>query len=157
MEKILERFNALRIQEKSILVAGLVLLVDGFLPWYSVDLGLVSFTASGWEAPGAIWSILAVLIGAAMAGVIIAKAFTDVKLPDNVGGMSWPKINLGAGAAVLGLLLLKLFLESSYISFGFYVGLLSAVVLAGSGLWLYREEEAGEQPAASDEGSSLPG
>ena len=157
MEKVLERFNALRIQEKSILAAGLVLLVDGFLPWYSVDLGLVSFTASGWEAPGAIWSILAILIGAAMAGVIIAKAFTDVKLPDNVGGMSWPKIHLGAGAAVLGLLLLKLLLESSYIGFGFYVGILAAVVLAGSGFWLYREEQAGERPAATDEGSSLPG
>ncbi len=143
MEKVLERFNALRIQEKSILVAGLVLLVDGFLPWYSLDLGLVSFTANGWQDPGAIWSILAILIGAAMAGVIIAKAFTDVKLPDEVGGMSWPKIHLGAGAAVLGLLLVKLLLESNYIGFGFYVGMLAALALAGSGFWLYREEQAG--------------
>ena len=157
MEKVLERFNALRIQEKSILVAGLVLLVDGFLPWYSVDLGLVSFTANGWEAPGAFWSILAILIGAAMAGVIIARAFTDVKLPDEVAGMSWPKIHLGAGAAVLGLLLVKLLLESNYIGFGFYVGMLAALALAGSGFWLYREEQASEKPAATDEGSSLHG
>lgn len=143
MEKVLERFNALRIQEKSILVAGLVLLVDGFLPWYSVSVGPISITASAWQDPGAIWSILAILIGAAMAGVIIAKAFTDVKLPDEVGGMSWPKIHLGAGAAVLGLLLVKLLLESNYIGFGFYVGMLAALALAGSGFWLYREEQAG--------------
>ena len=74
MDKWIEKFKALSIGGKIILVAGVVLFIDGFLPWYSVSLGpLGSFTRSGWQSPGAIWSILAILIGLAMSGVIAVK------------------------------------------------------------------------------------
>ena len=67
MDKLIERFKALSIGEKIIIIAGVVLFIDGFLPWYSVDLGpLGDFTRSGWQSPGSMWSILAILIGLAM-------------------------------------------------------------------------------------------
>jgi len=54
MEKWLEKFMALSIGEKIIIIAGLLLFIDGFLPWYDVDLGpFGSVTRNGWESPGA--------------------------------------------------------------------------------------------------------
>jgi hypothetical protein len=89
MEKWIEKFNALSAGEKIIIPAGVVLFIVGFLPWYSVDLGpLGTYSRSGWESPGAIWSILAILIGLAMAGVVSLKTLGTVVIPDNVGGAS---------------------------------------------------------------------
>ena len=108
MEKWIEKFNALSIGEKIILPAGVVLFIIGFLPWYSVDLGpLGTYTRNGWESPGAIWSILAIFVGLAMAVVVGLKAFSTVAIPDNVGGFTWPKIHLGGGVLALVLVLIK--------------------------------------------------
>ncbi len=141
MDKLLERFNALGIGEKIIIVAGIILFIDGFLPWYSVDLGIVSFTRNGWESPGAFWSIVAVLIGLAMAGVIAVKAFTDAAIPDNVSGVTWPKIYLGGGAVAIVFVLIKLLNESDYMGFGFYLGIVAAAALAVGGLLMFRQEQ----------------
>src|SRR3989304_8454596 len=102
MDKWLEKFMALSIGEKIIIIAGLVLFIDGFLPWYSVSASAeilgerisANWSANGWESPGAIWSVLAILIGLAMAAVVVLKGLTQVEIPDNVGGGSWPKILL---------------------------------------------------------------
>src|SRR3970040_3068324 len=103
MDNVLERFQALGIGEKIIILAGVVLFIGGFLPWYSIDLGpFGSFTRSGWQSPGAIWSMLAILIGLAMAAVVVLKGLTEVEIPDNVGGPSWPRILLGGGGGGLG-------------------------------------------------------
>jgi len=143
MEKWLEKFMALGIGEKIIVIAGLILFIDGFLPWYDVDLGIVSVTRNGWESPGGIWSILAILLGIAMSGVIAVKALTEGVIPDNVGGVTWPKILLGGGVATALLVLIKLLNESSYLGFGFYIGIICAAALAVGGVLLYREEMAG--------------
>jgi len=144
MDKLIEKFMALSIGEKIIIIAGLVLLIDGFLPWYSVDLGpFGSFTRSGWQSPGAIWSMIAILIGLAMAAVVILKGLTEVEIPDNIGGVSWPKILLGGGVAALLLVVIKFLNESSSLGFGFYLGFIAAAALAVGGVLLYREEMAG--------------
>jgi hypothetical protein len=143
MDKWLEKFNALSIGEKIIIVAGVVLFILGFLPWYSVDLGTFgSYTRNGWESPGAIWSILAILVGLAMAGVIAVKTFGTATIPDNVSGFTWPKIHLGGGVLALVLVLIKLANESSYLGFAFYIGIIAAAALAVGGLLMYREEMA---------------
>jgi hypothetical protein len=143
MDKWLEKFNALSIGEKIILVAGVILFIVGFLPWYSVDLGTFgSYTRSGWESPGAIWSILAILVGLAMAGVVALKTFGTAAIPDNVSGFTWPKIHLGGGVLALVLVLIKLANESSYLGFAFYIGIIAAAALAVGGLLMYREEMA---------------
>jgi hypothetical protein len=143
MEKWIEKFNALSMGEKIILPAGVVLLIVGFLPWYSVDLGAFgSYSHNGWQSPGAIWSILAILIGLAMAGVVGVKAFGTATIPDNVGGVTWPKIHLGAGVAALLFVLIKLANESSHLGFAFYVGIIAAAALAVAGFLMFREESA---------------
>jgi hypothetical protein len=141
MDKWLEKFNALSVGEKIIIVAGVVLFIVGFLPWYSVDIGpFGDYTRNGWQSPGAIWSIVAILIGLAMAGVIVLKNFGTVAIPDNVGGFTWPKIHLGGGVAALVFVLIKLANESSYLGFAFYVGIIAAAALAVAGILMYREE-----------------
>jgi hypothetical protein len=144
MDKWLEKFMALGIGEKIILIAGLLLFIDGFLPWYDYDFGIVSVTRNGWESPGAIWSVLAILVGLAMSGVVAVKALTEGVIPENVGGFSWPKIFLGGGVAVAVLILIKLLNESSYMGFGFYIAIICAAALAVAGVLMYREEMAGQ-------------
>ena len=147
MDKFIEKFMALSIGEKLIVIAGLVLLIDGFLPWYSVSVEFagveVSDSANGWGAPGALWSMLAVLIGIAMAGVVGVKISTEGVIPENVGGFTWPKIFLGGGVAALLLVVIKFLNESSSLGFGFYLGFLAAAALAVGGFLMYREEMAG--------------
>jgi hypothetical protein len=145
---IVEKFKALRLGEKIILIAGLVLFIDGFLPWYSADVELfgeniASYDANGWEAPGAIWSIFAILVGLAMVGAVCVRAFSPATLPDNIGGQSWPRIYLGAAAAAALFIVIKLINESSYLSFGFYIGILCVAALVVAGGLLFQEEQRG--------------
>ena len=141
MDKLVERFKALSVGEKIIIIAGLLLFIVGFLPWYSISLGpLGNFTRSGWQSPGALWSILAVFIGLGMAGVVILRRLTDVVIPDSVAGFSWPKIFLGGGVATLAFVMIKLLNESSYMGFGFYLGIIAAGALAAAGFMMFREE-----------------
>ncbi len=143
MDSLIEKFKAMSVGEKIILIAGVLLFIVGFLPWYSVDFGpLGSLTRSGWQSPGAIWSMLAIVIGLAMATVVILRRLTNVSLPDNVGGFSWPKIFFGGGVASLAFVLIKLVNESSFMGFGFYLGILSAGALAVAGFLMFREETA---------------
>ena len=143
MDKFIEKFMALSIGEKIIIIAGAVLFIDGFLPWYDVDLGpFGSVTRNGWESPGAIWSILAVLIGLAMSGVVAVKISTEGVIPENVGGFTWPKVFLGGGVASAVLILIKLLNESSYMGFGFYIGIICVAALAVAGVLMFREESA---------------
>ena len=144
MDKWLEKFMALSIGEKIIVIAGLLLLIDGFLPWYSVDLGpFGDYTRNGWQSPGGLWSMLAILIGLAMAAVVVLKGLTEVEIPDNVGGQSWARILLGGGVAALVLVVIKYLNESSSVGFGFYLGFIAAAALAAGGFLMYREESAG--------------
>jgi len=143
MEKWIEKFNALSVGEKIILPAGVVLFIVGFLPWYSVDLGpLGTYSRNGWESPGAIWSILAILVGLAMAGVVVVKNLGTVAVPDNVGGFTWPKIHLGAGVVALVFLLIKFIGNHDYTTFGLYLGIIAAAALAAGGFLMFREESA---------------
>lgn len=146
---IQESMNKMPLGEKIIVPAALVLLIDSFLPWYKVsyDLGVLgsgSISRSGWQSPGAIWSILAVLIGVVMAAIIILQRFTSVKLPALPQGLTWARVQAGlAGVAVLSILL-KIIGESSHLGFGFFIGIICVAALAaGAGLLFQAEREGG--------------
>jgi hypothetical protein len=144
---IQESINKMPLGEKIIVPAALVLLIDSFLPWYHVsyDLGVLgsgSVNRSGWQSPGAIWSILAVLCGIAMATIIILQRFTNVKMPALPQGLTWARVQAGlAGVAVL-CILIKLINESSHLGFGFFIGIICVAALAaGAGLLFQAERE----------------
>src|SRR5438445_3304472 len=88
-----EKFQALSIGEKIIVIAGPVLFIVGFFHWYSYDFGCTavlgqqlcpSLGRNAWESPGSFWSIFAILIGLAMSGVVVARSLTTGVIPENV-------------------------------------------------------------------------
>lgn len=144
------RFQKMGLGEKIILIAGPLLFIDTFLPWYSVSCvdtiaGCIGGgSVSGWSAPGAIWSILAGLLGLAAAGLVAAMAFSTIKMPALPQGVTWARIYLGLGVGAVVCLVLKLAAHSGNMGFGFFVGIiLIAALVAGGGLLFQAEREGG--------------
>lgn len=143
---IQESFQKLSLGDKIMLIAGPLLLIDSFLKWYSVKACFFdtcfSASRSGWQSPGALWSILAVLIGVLLAGGIVAVNFANVKLPALPQGLTWARVDLGAAVAAAVFVLLKLLGESSYLAYGFFIGIvLVAALVVGAGLNFQAERQ----------------
>lgn len=161
MNDLVAKFKALSIGDKVILVAGAALFIVGFFPWYHVGGGSVnvagftvtnipSVNRSGWQSPGGFWSILAILIGLAMAGVICVRELAKPgTLPAEVGGVSWPKIMLGAAIVAAVFILLKLLNESSSMYFGFYLGIIAVAGLVVGAFLGFQQERSGSQSTQS--------
>jgi hypothetical protein len=144
----MERFQKLALGEKIILVAAPLLFIDTFLPWYKVsyDLGVLgsgSVSRSGWQSPGSIWSILAMLMGLVMAGVVVAMRFGNVQMPALPAGVTWARVQLGLGVAAAVFILLKIVDESSHMSFGFFLGIILVAALCAGGGLLFQAERGG--------------
>jgi hypothetical protein len=152
---IQETFQKMGLGEKIILIAGPLLFIDGFLDWYSIDFGtlfgesLGSVSRSGWQSPGAIWSILAVLLGLGMSGLVAAVRFGNVKMPEMPQGVTWGRLLLGMGAASVLFIVIKFINESSYLAYGFYIGAILCIALAVGGFLTYQEEQKGGGGAAA--------
>ena len=130
---IQEKFQKLGLGEKIILVAGPLLFIDSFLPWYDLDLGDlgdfaealgVSSTLSGWQGSNAIWSIFAVFIGLAMAGAVAA-----------------------------GCVLIRLLAHSGDVGFGFLIGIILVIALAVGGFLTCQEEQKSNDSTGTDAGA----
>ncbi|MGQ0521833.1 MAG: hypothetical protein ACT4PX_11880 [Actinomycetota bacterium] len=130
--------NKLTQGEKVVGAAGVALLVDLlFLPWHSIDLGILSVTRSAVESPNGFWGILALLVTIAMVAAVVVTRFTTTRLPDlpvPLGQAMWI-----AGIAVAGLLLLKLVAETDALGFGAWFGLLLGGAVAYGGYLMRRE------------------
>jgi uncharacterized integral membrane protein len=145
----MDKINELSTGDKLIAGGGILLLIASFLPWYKVTVSFAEFSASasanGWEAPNALVSILAVIIGVIMAGAVIASKLGNMQLPALGSSITWGLAYVSGGGACLALVILKFILESSSISYGFFLGFIAAVALAAGGYMLYTEEK-GTQP-----------
>jgi hypothetical protein len=116
--------------ERIMAVAAVLIVIDLFaLPWHriSVGIGAFEFTSSrtGVESPNGLVGLLAALLALAVLARIVLAEFTSVALP--VLPIPWERADLIAGAGVAALVLLKLALETSYLSIGAWL----AVILAG--------------------------
>ena len=143
----MDKVNALSTGEKLVGGAGILLFLDSLiLPWYKVSFSIAGFTSSsvtrsGWESPGAFWSIVAALIGLALAAVIVLTKFTTVQMPALPQGVTWGMVYLGGGGLAVVCLVIKWINENSYISYGFWVGFILALAMAAGGYMLYMEEK----------------
>ena len=140
-----EAFAKMGIGEKIILVAVPLLLICSFLPWYDVDFVVGSVTRNGWQSPGALWSILAVLVSLVVFAKVVAANFTTAQIPSDFGNpnITWGRIHLALGILPAILILFKLLNESSYLGFGFYIGIILVIVLAVAGYLIFQEEQKG--------------
>src|SRR3546814_485879 len=120
--------------------SDLVLFIAYFLPWFKVDFGLGSVSASGGDI-GFLWSTLPMLIGLVMAGVIIASKLFGVKLPELP--MPWSQVHLALGALAAILVVLKLIIGEDPTdivdrAYGLFLAALAAIGLAAGGFLMFK-------------------
>ncbi len=146
MDKVMVKLAAMSLGEKLIGGGAVAMVIISFLPWhhFSVDAGVfsVSVNTNAWEAPDALWSVLAVLIAVAMGVVVLGPKLVDMRLPD-LGSVTWPQALFGAGIAVLVGVILKFLFTPENLGFGFFLAFIDAIALAVGGYLLYSAEKSG--------------
>ncbi|MBM3674699.1 MAG: hypothetical protein FJW88_07030 [Actinobacteria bacterium] len=139
----MDKLKETNLGERVILAAAAVLFLDSFLPWYSIDLGTFgSYSKNGWGEPDQFMSIVAILIGIAMATGILLHRLEVTHLPEHVGGVSWGVVHLVAGCLATLLVFVKWMSNTDYTAIGLYVGMLCTIGLAVGGFLRMREEHA---------------
>jgi hypothetical protein len=131
-------------------ISGVLLLIFSFFHWYSVSYSIGPLSGSvgrnGWQSPGALWGILAVLIGVVLAAHVIVGKLANVDMPERLGSVGWGVVHLAGGALAFVFVLIKLINHSGDTAFGFYVGIIASAGLAVGGYLMAKE--AGELPQA---------
>jgi len=132
-------FNKLTQGERIVLIAGVLLIIDLLvLPWHNIELGgLVDVNRTAVQSPNAFYGVIALILTIVMVGQIIAAKLAGAKLPDLP--IPWGTVHLIAGIAVFALLLLKLVVETNFLGFGAYLGLLLAAAVAFGGFSISKE------------------
>lgn len=150
----MDKINEIKLGEKIIGVSGILLFLDSFLSWYSIDFGFASVTRNGWQAPNSFLSILAILIGIAMVAMVIIVNFTEVELPESLGPLTHPQLYTIAGGLAFVLVLIKWIGNTDFTAFGLYLGLLCTAGLAVGGFMLM--QGVGESDTGGSAGGTPP-
>jgi len=143
--------------EMTIAISGIVLLIFSFFKWYGVEFSIAgttiaSVSRNGWQAPSAILSVLAILIGVVMAAHIIVTKLAGVELPERLGSVGWGVFHLAGGVLAFVFILIKFVSNTSDTKIGIYVGLLASFGLAVGGFLTARER--GDLQALQNRGGS---
>ena len=118
--------------------AGVLLLIDMFLDWQSVDVGPFSAGKNAWSG---FWGVIMGLALLVLLAWVIARVF-DVKLP---AGLPEGPIILGLGVLIFVFALLKNLIDD-YSTIWSYIGVLLAAGVA-YGAWLRYQETGGRRVA----------
>jgi hypothetical protein len=135
--------------EKLLAGGSILLLIDSFFPWQSVDLGggvlnLGSVSVNMWQGSGSIFGVLTGLLAIALI-VVGVLSMTGSMANMNMGSMSADKLTgfLGLGVAGFGLLKFIFALTESP-GWGAFVGLVLLVAI-GWGAWQKVQSSGGFQ------------
>ena len=131
-----QRLAALSAGERTVLVAGLLLIADLlFLPWYDVDLAVFghpgSATATGVQQPYAGYGIAAVVLTAAMIVQIVLVRVLAARMPNPP--VPWSQIHLILGIFVAVALVIKLVRLTDSLGYGAYSAILAGILVAYGG------------------------
>jgi hypothetical protein len=125
--------------EKLLAGGSILLLIDSFFPWQSVDLGggvlnLGSVSVNMWQGSGSIFGVLTGLLAIALI-VVGVLSMTGSMANMNMGSMSADKLTGFLGLGVAGFGLLKfIFALTDHPGWGAFVGLVLLVAI-GWGAW----------------------
>ena len=141
-----EKLNEFSLGEKLVAGGVIVMLIASILPWWSYSSGPFDASQNGWSSPGAIWSVLAILISIILAGVTLAVRLGDVEMPALPTNWTWGMI-YGIGAILLALFMLLKFWRILAVplggpSYGFGLAVL-AVIAIGYGCYLLYSADKG--------------
>ena len=141
----MDKINSLSLGEKLIGGGAVAMLVASLLDWWSVSESGFSFGASGWDSPGSIWSILAILMSVGLAAVTVLPKLTTIAMPALPESVTWGMVHGGGGALVIVLMLLKAWRISAFpvggFGIGFFIAIVAAAAIAYGGYLLYSEEK----------------
>jgi hypothetical protein len=122
-------FSKLSMGVKLALVGGVILVVNLFLPWYSIDLGIVSASLNAFDAEFFAWG--GSLIAIAGAVVLLLKSMGTKTV--NAGQFKTEQLALILGGIGFILIVLRFVTESEFAGFGLYLGIIaSALVTYGA-------------------------
>ena len=132
-------FKKLTRGEQIVLGAGVLLILDLLVfPWHKITVaGILSVSRTGIQSPNSFYGVLALILVVVMVLQVGLSRLTSVKVPDLP--MPWSQVHLIAGVAVFALLLLKLLVETSYLGFGAYLGVLAGAAVAFGGFTISQE------------------
>jgi hypothetical protein len=140
-----DKINELSLGRKLILGAGVLLFIDLFLHWQSVDVGPFTVGRNGIHG---FWGVFILLMTIALVGFVGARAFgADLpeSLPDGL-------ISLVLGVLILLFAVIKN-ISDDYSAWPSYVGILLGAVIAYGG-WLVFKDSGEALPMSSSGGSS---
>jgi hypothetical protein len=154
---LMAKVQALSLGEKLVGGGGIVMIIASILPWIKLSIsgaaGIAgaSGSKSAWGAPASIWSILAVLIAIALAGIVVARVM-NMQMPTLPNNLTWGQIFGGGAVAIVVFMLLKAwrisavdtggFVDKSY-GIGFFLGVICTIAIAYGGYLLYSEDKGG--------------
>lgn len=121
---------------------GILAFIATLLPWYSVDFGFgASASTNGWGSGIAAWLGCLLALAAGVLVALKASGQQEVK----AGGLATEQLAMILAAIGFVLVLLRWLTQTSYTSFGLYLGLIATAAAA-----------AGSFLSAKDNGIGLP-
>jgi len=137
--------------QKIVLGAGILLIINLFLPWYRVDFGIASASANAFDTFLA-WfgSFLAI----AAAVIIALKVFANMKI--NAGPLKAEHLAFGLAALGFLFIFLRLVTEFDFAFIGIWFGLILSAILAFGAFLAMKEEGLGIQDFKALGGSNPP-
>ena len=131
-----------------LIIAGAIYIIDLFLPWQSVDLGVLgSVTVNGVHGIGVLNLLLAIAL-VAWEGMSLANV--DVKAPRAL-------VSAGLAAAIVLFTILKILVDSDAIYLFAWIGLILALVIGYGGWMRWQEHQAsGGGMGGSSTGGTAP-
>ena len=143
----MDRFNALGRGLQLMLVGAVLLLIDMFFNWQSIDTPIGSFGQSAWHGFGGV--LLGLLVIVLLAWLLVQLAAVDINIP----------VSATLIAAFLAFLILIIAvlknLVDDYSAWPSYVGIVLAAVIA-VGAWMQIQATGGVESLKSDATSIVP-
>jgi hypothetical protein len=128
-------FSKLSNGAKVAVIGGAVLIVNLFLPWYSIDLGIASASINAFDSGFLAWGGSFLAVAGAVVVLLKALGTQDVKA-GKFAAEQLAVILAGLGTV---LIVLRLITETNFMSFGLYLGIVAAAAVA-YGSWTAMKE-----------------
>ena len=137
----MDKLSALSLGRKIVLAGCVLLLIDSFLDWQHVNVGVagVVSVSAGQSAWHGFWGVVLCLLVVALIAWILGRAFGVVPAPVPEG------VTTLAAAALLPVLVLLKVITDDFVHWPAYVGLVLAVAVAYGG-WLVFADSGEELP-----------
>jgi len=119
-------FSKLSTGAKVALIGGAVLIINLFLPWYSVSAGPFSVSLNAFDAEFLAWG--GSFIGIAGAVVLLLKAFGTKEM--SAGQFKTEQLALILGGIGFVLIVLRFLTETTAVSFGLFLGIAASAAVA---------------------------